>query len=111
MAMAAHRSAAVQIDRTGWTDQQWIEDADRLMGDLHGSVSSLLNGHVTALLRVSARDATNEHRIREEIAQAIERVPLYHITERTGHGGMVHVPRIPEAVQADAAAIARGAIS
>lgn len=49
-AMAHHAGEASRIDRTGWTAEQWIEDAERLMGDLDGSVMSLVNGHVLALL-------------------------------------------------------------
>ena len=50
-AMAHHAGESWRTDRTGWTDQQWIEDAQRLMDDTDGSVSSLVNGHVLALLR------------------------------------------------------------
>ena len=50
-AMAHHAGESWRTDRTGWTDEQWIRDADALMGDLDGSVSSLVNGHVLALLR------------------------------------------------------------
>jgi hypothetical protein len=45
-----HVAASHQIDRTGWTRQQWIDDARRLMGDADGSVLDLTNGHVQALL-------------------------------------------------------------
>lgn len=50
-AMAHHAGESWRTDRTGWTDQQWIEDAERLMDDIDGSVSSLVNGHVIALLQ------------------------------------------------------------
>lgn len=50
-AMAHHAGEASRVDRRGWTDAQWIEDANRLMNDLDGSVSSLVNGHVMALLQ------------------------------------------------------------
>ena len=50
-AMAHHAGESWRTDRTGWTDQQWIEDAQRLMDDIEGSVTSLVNGHVLALLR------------------------------------------------------------
>lgn len=50
-AMAEHRARAMDIDRTGWTDEQWIADAERLMEDPDGSIMSLVNGHVMALLR------------------------------------------------------------
>lgn len=49
-AMAHHAGESSRVDRTGWTEAQWIEDADRLMGDLDGSIMSLVNGHVMALL-------------------------------------------------------------
>jgi hypothetical protein len=49
-AQREHVDQSLAIDRTGWTRQQWIDDARCLMGDLDGSVSSLLNGHVMALL-------------------------------------------------------------
>lgn len=39
------------VDRTGWTDEQWIDDARALMGHLDGAITSLVNGHVLALLR------------------------------------------------------------
>jgi hypothetical protein len=48
--MAHHAGQSSRVDRTGWTEAQWIEDADRLMGDLDGSIMSLVNGHVMALL-------------------------------------------------------------
>jgi hypothetical protein len=46
----AHITTSHQINRTGWTRQQWINDARRLMGELDGSVRDLVNGHVLALL-------------------------------------------------------------
>lgn len=53
---AARRSG--RIDRRGWSDDQWIADARRLMDELDGAVTSLLNGHILALLRaVEARPA------------------------------------------------------
>jgi hypothetical protein len=50
-AMASHVARSERVDRTGWTDDQWIADAQRLMDDIDGSVMSLVNGHVLALLR------------------------------------------------------------
>lgn len=55
MAAAVHRQmAAAQrsawIDRRGWTQEQWIEDADRLMNEIDGAITSLVNGHVMTLL-------------------------------------------------------------
>lgn len=49
--MAAHREESVRTDRRGWSDEQWVQDARSLMHDIDGSVSSLVNGHVMALLR------------------------------------------------------------
>lgn len=45
---ARHRSFGV--DRTGWTRRQWIEDAEKLMNEVDGAITSLVNGHVMALL-------------------------------------------------------------
>lgn len=53
--MLEHRARSVAVDRSGWTDEEWIADARRLMDDLHGSVQSLVNGHVLALLRAESR--------------------------------------------------------
>lgn len=39
-----------RMDRRGWTRQQWINDARRLFHEQDGSVLSLLNGHVSAML-------------------------------------------------------------
>lgn len=43
--------ASTIIDRRGWTDRQWIDDARRLMNEPDGAITSLVNGHVMALLR------------------------------------------------------------
>ena len=48
--------ASTRINRNGWTDDQWIEDADRLMNELDGAITSLVNGHVMALLRRVAEE-------------------------------------------------------
>jgi len=50
-AMAHHAGGSWRTDRRGWTDAQWIQDAEALMNHPDGSVSSLVNGHVGALLR------------------------------------------------------------
>lgn len=47
----AHVQRSAWIDRRGWTDQQWIDDARSQMGDIDGSILDLVNGHVMALLR------------------------------------------------------------
>lgn len=49
-AMAHHSGESSRVDRSGWTQAEWIEDAERLMSDLDGSIMSLVNGHVIALL-------------------------------------------------------------
>jgi hypothetical protein len=46
----AHVNKSMRVDRRGWTQQQWIDDARSLFNDPHGSVLSLVNGHVVALL-------------------------------------------------------------
>ena len=46
---AATAARAHRVDRRGWTDAQWADDAERLMGELDGAVTSLVNGHVLAL--------------------------------------------------------------
>ena len=43
---------SMKVDRTGWTDTQWVLDAQRLMSHPDGAVTSLSNGHVNAMLRV-----------------------------------------------------------
>lgn len=45
------RDLSMQVDRTGWTDQQWIDDARTLMNHPDGAITALKNGHVTAMLR------------------------------------------------------------
>lgn len=45
-----HVIASMNVDRSGWTRRQWIDDAERLMSDLDGSIVALVNGHVIALL-------------------------------------------------------------
>lgn len=48
-AAAYHRS--MTTDRDGWTDADWINDADRLMNEPDGAITSLVNGHAVRLLR------------------------------------------------------------
>lgn len=38
------------MDRHGWTRARWVEDAERLMDEVDGAVTSLVNGHIFALL-------------------------------------------------------------
>ena len=49
------RQESMKIDRTGWTDDQWADDAERLMNEPDGAITSLVNGHVSALLRLTGR--------------------------------------------------------
>lgn len=42
--------ASVVVDRRNWTARQYVDDARRLMNELDGAVTSLVNGHVTAML-------------------------------------------------------------
>lgn len=44
------RTRSQHIDRTNWTRQQWIDDARALMEHIDGAITSLVNGHVMALL-------------------------------------------------------------
>lgn len=48
--MARHAAESEYVDRRGWTNQQWIDDARKLMNDIEGSIMSLKNGHVMALI-------------------------------------------------------------
>lgn len=41
-------------ERSGWTRQEWVDDARAIMDDLHGSVACLLNGHVLALFSLAS---------------------------------------------------------
>jgi len=52
-----HAHDSMMVNRRGWTDQQWIEDAARLMNELDGAITSLVNGHVLAMLRALGEDA------------------------------------------------------
>jgi hypothetical protein len=45
-----HAAASHKIDRRGWTREQWVADARRLLEELDGSVLDLLNGHVAYML-------------------------------------------------------------
>ena len=51
---------SMMVDRRGWTDAQWCEDAHRLMNEEDGAITSLVNGHVNALL--SERKKLREQR-------------------------------------------------
>ncbi len=43
---------SMRVDRRGWTDAQWVMDAQRLMDEPDGAITSLVNGHVDAMLRL-----------------------------------------------------------
>ena len=56
-AMRRQRAQALKssrVDRKGWTDTQWVKDAHDLMHEPDGEVTSLVNGHIEAMLRVIA---------------------------------------------------------
>ena len=57
MAEAARRQMrrsreSMMVDRRGWTDAQWVMDAQYLMDEPDGAITSLVNGHVDAMLRI-----------------------------------------------------------
>lgn len=71
-AQGHHVRESHAINRRGWTQDQWVEDAQRLMNDPDGSVLALLNGHATALIaaareRDQLRATVTE--LRGEVAQ------------------------------------------
>lgn len=49
-AQRQHIQISHAVSRTGWTRQQWVDDAYAQFRDLHGSVLDLVNGHISALL-------------------------------------------------------------
>ena len=50
----SHATASLTVDRRGWTRKQWVDDAKRLMGDIDGAVTVLVNGHIKAMLATIA---------------------------------------------------------
>jgi peptidoglycan hydrolase CwlO-like protein len=44
------RDESRQVDRTGWSRQQWLDDADERFNHIDGAITSLVNGHVVAML-------------------------------------------------------------
>lgn len=92
--MAAHRAASHALDRRGWTNKQWADDAKQLMSDLDGSVSSLLNGHVTGL--IAERDAAVARA--EAAEQAVQRVRAVLARWEYTPGRMAHVDVIRRAL-------------
>lgn len=45
-----HARQSKLIDRSGWTRQQWVEDARAQMHHIDGSVLDLVNGHPLRML-------------------------------------------------------------
>lgn len=41
---------SADVDRTGWTHDQWVADARTRFNHIDGAVTSLVNGHIEALL-------------------------------------------------------------
>lgn len=66
----AQAAASSKVNRTGWTDQQWVDDARDLMGHIDGAITSLCNGHVMALLRMAARAEDAERRLADVLRDA-----------------------------------------
>ena len=58
------RRQSFLVDRTGWSRQQWIEDARALMNDPDGAITSLVNGHVMALLEEAQEFGEMKARLR-----------------------------------------------
>ncbi|GAA0601016.1 hypothetical protein [Kribbella sandramycini] len=46
----AFRDKVLMMDRTDWTQEQWVQDAFDVMADPDGSPIALMNRHVQALL-------------------------------------------------------------
>ena len=70
LAAAFRRTEALgneKIGRQNWTTNQWVDDAERIMGHIDGASSALLNGHINALLRMirSLREAAKPRIIAE----------------------------------------------
>lgn len=58
------RTESERVNRTGWTTQQWVDDTRSLMDHIDGAVTSLVNGHVMALLDQNAELAAENARLR-----------------------------------------------
>lgn len=67
-AQAAHVAASHRLDRISWTDEQWVEDARRLMRDLDGSVLDLVNGHIVRLIAALDRAEAENDLLRKPMA-------------------------------------------
>lgn len=66
-----HVQEAHAVDRHGWTQEQWVEDAQRLMDHMDGSVLSLLNGHAVALI-AAAKERGKLRAERDQLAAKVE---------------------------------------
>lgn len=44
------REESIAVDRRGWTTDEWVKDARNLMNHPDGAITSLVNGHIVALL-------------------------------------------------------------
>ena len=56
-----------KIDRRNWTTSQWADDAERIMSNIDGASSALLNGHIAALIRTirNLRESTKPRTVTE----------------------------------------------
>jgi hypothetical protein len=89
-----HVRASMAVDRRGWTRQQWIDDARRLMHDLDGSVLALVNGHVMALL-----DEVGDRTPRSVATQPAKRYAL--VQDDDCHWYVVEADRVDEWYELD----------
>lgn len=83
MADAIGEMAKLTIDvrrrpRQEWTRAEWVAEAEEIMDDIHGSVVSLINGHVTALI-----SEVHDLRRRNQSMQALRTVDLRTILRLT----------------------------
>lgn len=72
LAAAFRRTAALggqPVDRTGWTTEQWAQEAEEIMVHIDGAVSALKNGHIGALLKLNRQ-------LKHDLATAKEPVML-----------------------------------
>lgn len=106
-AMQRHAARASGVDRRGWTTEQWAEDAKRLMDDIDGSIMSLVNGHVSALLRLVAdhprqielAEARGAAAVVERVGRLADALTIGAQIERAG--GEDHAAALIEAIQSD----------
>jgi hypothetical protein len=60
--MGRLHNEVMQVDRKGWTRRQWVDEAEEIMGDIDGSVLTLLNGHILAIFK-------ELHELRRELGE------------------------------------------